>query len=343
MTQTALTLTRPAVVFVPSPAVAGDLLRPHPSPVDIYLGKQSRAGRVALEGALRFVAQTLEGRGRVGAGRPRRGTPHTQPLPVSFWAQCNYEYLENVKRRLVDTGKKPATINQALSAIRGVLRVCARMGIISRDTLEGCLEVGNIKTSTDVLAGREVACSEVEKILTVCNTPTPGGVRDSAIVALMWGAGLRRGEVAGLRVGSVDTLTGRVVVEGKGAKTREVYIAGGALGAMVAWCAIRGNTPGALFGAITKNGVMSFEHLTPQAVYKIVKTRREQAGVSIFSPHDLRRSLTGNLLQAGADINTVAGILGHSDINTTARYDRRNSTEKKRVAGLVVTPYTPRS
>ena len=339
---TALTPTPQAGVLLTIPAVAVDLLRPSYGPVDIYLGKQSPAGRVALQGALRFVAQTLTGRVGVGAGRPRRNSQPTPALPVSFWENCNYEYLENVKRRLVDTGKKPATINQALSAIRGVLRVCARMGVISRDTLEGCLEVGNIKTKSDVLAGREVACSEVEKILTVCNTPTPGDVRDSAIVALMWGAGLRRGEVAGLRVGSVDTLTGRVVVEGKGAKTREVYIAGGALGAMVAWCAIRGNTPGALFGAIQKNGVMLFDHITPQAVYKIVKTRREQAGVACFSPHDLRRSLTGNLLQVGADINTVAGILGHSDINTTARYDRRNTTEKKRVAGLVVTPYSPR-
>ena len=187
---TALTLTRPAVVFIPSPAVAGGMMEPMYAPVKIYMGKQSPAGRVALQGALRFVAQTITGRVGVGAGRPRRGTQPTPALPVSFWENCNYEYLENVKRRLVDTGKKPATINQALSAIRGVLRVCARMGVISRDTLEGCLEVGNIKTKSDVLAGREVACSEVEKILTVCNTPTPGDVRDSAIVALMWGAGL---------------------------------------------------------------------------------------------------------------------------------------------------------
>ena len=343
MTTTALTHIPQAGVLVPVPAVAGDLVEPMFPPVKIYLGKQSPAGRVSLTGSLRFVAQTIWGQPPRPRGCPRRGAPtlQTDILPPAFWENCNYEYLENVKRRLIDTGKKPATINQALSAIRGVLRVCARMGYISRDTLEGCLAVDNINASNDVLAGREVVCSEVEKIFRVCNDNTPGGIRDIAIVALMWGAGLRRHEVAGLVRFDVDEQAGRVVVRGKGSKTREVYIAGGALGAMVAWCAIRGTNPGPLFVAIQKNGVMLHEHITPQAVYKIVKTRREQAGVSVFSPHDLRRSLTGNLLQAGADINTVAGILGHSDINTTARYDRRNSIEKKRVAGLVNTPYFP--
>lgn len=293
------------------------------NPVTVYLGKQSPAGRSSLQGALRWVFGVI-------------GGDYMNP---SIWGAFSYEILENLKRRLQDTGKSPATINHALSAVRGVLRVCKRMGIITREVLADCLEVENIKHSNPLLAGREVVFYEVAQIMGVCRDGTPAGIRDSAIVAILWGAGLRRHEVAALTRSCVHMGTGRVVVRGKGSKTREVFLTGGALGALVAWVAVRGEEEGALFGAIRKNGVIGYAPITPQAVYTIVEKRRTQAGVLLFTPHDLRRSYVGNLLQAGADINTVGALCGHSDINTTSRYDRRNSDERKRVSAFINTPY----
>jgi site-specific recombinase XerD len=314
--------TPPAIIEVYQGAPVATVSPLH-NPVVVYLGKQSPAGRSSLQGALRWVFKVI-------------GGDYMNP---NVWGAFSYEILENLKRRLQDTGKSPATINHALSAVRGVLRVCKRMGIITRDLLDDCLEVENIKHSNPLLTGREVSYNEVAKILTVCRDGTPAGIRDSALVAFLWGAGLRRHEVAALKLSSVDMETGRVIVEGKGSKTREVFIAGGALGALCAWVAVRGEEEGALFGTIRKNGVIGYTHMTPQAVYTIVEKRRTQAGVTLFTPHDLRRSYVGNLLQAGADINTVGALCGHADINTTARYDRRNSNEKKRVASFINTPF----
>lgn len=294
-------------------------------PVSIYVGRQSSAGRNSVLGALRWAF----------------GVVCVDYMTIDAWKSINYGVFASIKQRLIDSGKAPATINHALSVIRGVLREAKRLGVITRDTLDDCLEVRNIKTSSEVLAGREVQVSEAGALFGVCsNDASPAGVRDAAILALLWGAGLRRQEVAALPLHALDLSVGRVVVFGKGNKTREIFIAGGALEALRAWVAVRGSEAGALFGAISKSGRISTTHTTPQAIYNALAKRRTQAGLAMCSPHDMRRTFVGNLLQVGVDINTVRGMCGHSSVITTARYDRRGSAEKKRAAAMVHTPYS---
>mgnify|MGYP002351421843 FL=1 len=82
--------------------------------------------------------------------------------------------------------------------------------------------------------------------------------------------------------------------------------------------------------------------MTHQAIYNMLNKRIEQAGIKDFSPHDLRRTFISDMLDAGADIATVAKMVGHASVTTTARYDRRPEKAKQQAAELLSFPYTRR-
>ena len=112
---------------------------------------------------------------------------------------------------------------------------------------------------------------------------------------------------------------------------------------MTDWIKIRGNTPGPLFLSVNKGGKLVYSRrLTPQAIYHLLAVRGKRARVKFFTPHDLRRTFVSNLLDAGVDIATVAKMAGHSNIQTTARYDRRPEEAKQRAARLLHIPYARR-
>jgi len=141
-------------------------------------------------------------------------------------------------------------------------------------------------------------------------------LRDQAILALMLYAGLRESEVIGLDVGDVELgeRKGRVVVRrGKGDKYREAPLAKEARRALGLWLEARGGEVGALFGSKRAG------RLSRRAVIHRVKEIGRLAGVQI-SPHDLRHTCAKRMLDEGAPLTVVQKVLGHSRLDTTARY-----------------------
>jgi integrase len=126
---------------------------------------------------------------------------------------------------------------------------------------------------------------------------------------------------------------------GKGNKERLTYLPDGAISAVRGWLSVRGDAPGPLFYSIRRGDHMENKGLTDQAIYNIMASRANSAGVRKFSPHDLRRTFAGDLLDAGEDIATVQKMMGHSNVNTTAGYDRRDGKTKKKAASKLHVPY----
>lgn len=111
--------------------------------------------------------------------------------------------------------------------------------------------------------------------------------------------------------------------------------------ALADWLAVRGRAPGPLFRRILKGGRVTVGGITTQAVYDVLMRRAAEAGVDDLSPHDLRRTWVGDLLDAGADLATAQQMAGHADVSTTARYDRRGARARRKAADLLHVPYAP--
>jgi site-specific recombinase XerD len=166
--------------------------------------------------------------------------------------------------------------------------------------------------------------------------------RDAAILALLYGSGLRRAEAVGLEVADYDREGGTLKIRDKGNKERLAHLGDASQAALEAWFSHRGFWPGAVFVAINQGGKMGTGGMSGQAMLYIAQRRTIQASVAAFSPHDLRRTFIGDLLDAGADLSTVQQLAGHAQIQTTARHDRRGEASKKRAAKLLRVPYRGR-
>jgi site-specific recombinase XerD len=114
----------------------------------------------------------------------------------------------------------------------------------------------------------------------------------------------------------------------------------GARDALHAWLRVRGPAAGPLLLPVDRHGHVRARRLTEQTVYDRLRYLAERAGVAAFSPHDCRRSLAGDLLDAGVDLATVQAMLGHASPATTARYDRRGERAVRQASERVHVPYT---
>jgi integrase len=246
----------------------------------------------------------------------------------------------------------PATINLMLAALRGVLKEAWRLGEMSAEDYHRAADVQNI-TATALPRGRSLTYGELTALLNSClrdrgyyeRFPTHflRDVRDAALIAMLYSIGLRRFEIVSLDLCDYNVETGAVHIRhGKRRKARQSFLASGAMAAMSDWLDVRGLEPGPLFSSLRKGGVMTGQRLTDQAVYHILQVRQRQAHIVRFSPHDLRRTCVGDLLDAGVDITTVKQIVGHTSVETTARYDRRGDRAKKVAADKLHVPYAGR-
>jgi site-specific recombinase XerD len=289
--------------------------------VAAYLASLAPTGQRSIRGALSRVAAVFG-----------------HSIDTMPWSSLRAQHLAAVRHRCIANGYSVATINHALAAVRGVLKTAWLHDLITTSDYHKAIAVRGARGSS-LPAGRDVANGEIQTLMRSCDVTTPAGIRDRALLAVLWSGGLRRDEVAGATLANYDAARGDLVVTGKGNKQRVVCIGSSVRPLVNAWLAIRGNMAGALFCPINRGGRVAVgQHMTAQAVYKMLHTRAAVAGVATFSPHDLRRTFVGNMLANGTDIATVATMCGHSSINTTARYDRRKLDTLRAAADRLTMP-----
>lgn len=245
------------------------------------------------------------------------------------WMLLRFQHTQAIRAALADR-YSPSTGNRHLSALRGALRASWRLGEMTADDYHRAADIKPIKGERSAAAaGRALTSAEICALLDVCaQDPSPAGQRDAAIIAVAWGCGLRRNEIAQLERRNLLETEQTLIVCGKGNKVRTVP-SDATAGRLDVWLDVRGAHEGPLFNRITRDGTICRAGLTGEGVYYILRARREETSVDYFTPHDMRRSFASNLLDAGVDLVTVQKLMGHADVNTTARYDRRGEASKR--------------
>ena len=292
------------------------------NPALIYLARLQPSGRRTMASRLKLIAKLLG----------------NKDITKIHWPQLRYAHVEGIRTKLNERNLSPASINATLCALRGVARVAWRLEQMTAEEYERIRSI-NAVSGSRLPAGRALERGEVAALLDACaKDDSPAGARDAAIIALVFGGGLRRTEVASLNIKDFIAENGSLRVLGKGNKERLVYLVTGATQAVQDWLQIRGTTDGALLCPVRKNGKVALREMTAQAVYNALSKRSAAARIESCSPHDGRRTFISELLDAGADLSAVQQLAGHANIQTTARYDRRGEKAKQKAAALLQLP-----
>ena len=224
-------------------------------------------------------------------------------------------------------GLAPSSISRIVSAIRGFYKFLLLDGYIKKHPAE------NLQTpSKGFYLPKFMTEDEIDTLFQQPDLSLDTGIRDRAILELMYAAGLRVSEAADLTVGDLDSESGILTCKGKGGKQRKVPLGRSAIKWTNSYLAVRRTMKNAHPDRLFLSGLGT--PVTRQTIYRFVKEYASQAGLEEVSPHTLRHSFATHLMQRGADSRSVQAMLGHADISTTQIYTHitdkhlRNAYEK---------------
>ena len=250
---------------------------------------------------------------------------------LSAWSHKNEYNLLNLARNdlrewLIDLGIENLGENsrrRLISSVRGFYKFLMFEGHIAANPAEDL-----VSPQKGVYLPRFLNGTEIEMLLTAPDLSTPTGLRDRAILEVMYACGLRVSEAATLKVRDVDLDAGIVTTTGKGSKTRRIPVGASAVEWLKSYLAVRRKIPNIEIDNmfVTPAGAP----VTRQVIHSFIAKYGLSCGLKGVSPHTLRHSFATHLVQNNADIRSVQQMLGHADISTTQIYTHITSTQLRR-------------
>ncbi len=231
-------------------------------------------------------------------------------------------------QRLREQGKTARTVARHISSIRSFHQFLLREKIATTDPTVH-LEIPKQENKLPHVLSIE----EIDALIDAPDRSKPQGIRDTAMLELLYGSGMRISELIGLNIEDIHLTMGFVRVFGKGGKERIVPLGRGALQAVGKYLEraryeLQGKYPKTEALFISQRG----KRLTRQACWKLLKQHAQKANIKqTMTPHVLRHSFATHLIENGADLRAVQEMLGHADIATTQIYTHISKTRLSEV------------
>ena len=299
-------------------------LASHPvqPPVALYLQRLAPSSRQTMRYVLQEVAD------RLGA--------EDVAIDEFPWHQLQPGHITALVAALREDGYAPNTSSLYVNAIRGVMNQAWQQSLITQDHL---LKIRAVKAGggSRLIKGRNLRRNLIRELMEVCAAdPRPQGLRDAAIIAILYGSGMRKSESVNMDLSQVDVEQRSLQVLGKGNKELIKFAPAWAFEKLQEWLAFRrANLPDGvsddtfLFNRIRRGNHITRDRLTKHAIYYIAKQRGRQVGVDIM-PHDFRRSFITRVIEE-YDVSIAQKLAHHANIATTVSYDVRDDNERRNV------------
>ena len=251
------------------------------------------------------------------------------------WHLLQPEHVIALVAALREDGYAPNTSSLYVNAVRGVMNEAWRLNLISQEHL---LRMRTVKAApgTRLSQGRNLRRSLIREMMEVCAAdPRPQGLRDAAVIGILYGSGMRKSESVNLDLAQINFEERSLRVIGKGNKELIKYAPDWAFAKLQAWLAFRREQlkegeqdDSFLFNRIRRGSHITRERITKHAFYYIARQRGQQVGVKIM-PHDFRRSFITRVIEEH-DLSIAQKLAHHTNIQTTASYDVRDDNERRR-------------
>lgn len=240
---------------------------------------------------------------------------------LKIWAESDQLDIvaltrQDLRRFVADLSRaelSPPSIGRITSAVRGFYKFLLLDGHIKKHPAEDLSA-----PQKGFYLPKFLNQTEIENLLAAPDVSQETGLRDRAILELMYACGLRVSEAVDLRVSDVELDAGILTCKGKGAKTRKVPVGKSAVEWLKSYLALRRKKENAEIQNLFVSS--SGKPLTRQIIFLFVKEYAAKIGLEDVSPHTLRHSFATHLIQNSADVRSVQQMLGHADISTTQIY-----------------------
>ena len=290
-----------------------------------------------LQGISGWVRPADRGAGPDHAGRPRRhctpmgcgryvgrlsAKPRSPAVSGSGAPRCAESWRPISPRNRPAAPLRRLAESSRLAAVRRVAFEASDSGLLSPELTAGIRRVKGVRR-VGVRVGNWLTAEQGKQLLAAADRESLRGKRNHAVLAMLIGCGLRRGELLALRVDSIQLREEHWVIAdlaGKAGHVRTVPVPAWVKATVDTWTTTTGVDRGRMFRAINKAGRVWGDGMRPKVIWEVVKAAAARAGIEKLAPHDLRRTCARLCHLACGELDQIQFLLGHVSIQMTERY-----------------------